>query len=231
MRLKLCIILLLFFVETLLPKTLYYSKFLQKEITASLTLNYYHLDKGKCYLQDYPTSAILDSTCQYDIVFENTNKTLEVNEYIYQLYSYQFSFDFSCSKDNWLTKDGESIYYTKRDIHLDGFERYLPINLLHMNGLIGYDSLAKRYINISGTSLVNEIDISLLKIIDSINVNNVIELKYYNYKPSKIVLDLNENRFSFYSVILKRRMIGNVIYDPQFDSYKLRLENGILINN
>lgn len=226
------IYLLVFFLsfELLVPNSLYYIKYLRKEITASLTLNYYHLDKGKCYLQDYPTSAILDSTCQYEIVFENTNKILEVNDYKYQIYSYYFSFNYSCSKDNWLTKDGESIYYIKRDIHLDGLKRYLPINLLHMNGLIGYDSLAKRYINISGTSLVNEIDISLLKIIDSINVNNIIELKYYNYKPSKIVLHLNENKFSFYSEVLKRRLIGNILYDSEFDSHKVRLENGILIN-
>ncbi len=230
MKLKVCIF-LLFFVETLIPNPVYYAKFLRKEITTSLTLNYYHLYQGKCYFPKYPTFAILDSTCMYSINFKKTDKKLKIRNYNYELYSYNFSFEYSCSKDNWMSENNENIYFDKIDIYSSVNEIYLPINQLHLNGLIAYDSLAGRYLSISGTSVIDDLDIKLLKRLDSINVKNVIELKYFNYNPKEIVLDLIKNEFSLYSEILERRINGNIIYDMQFDSYKLRLENGILINN
>jgi hypothetical protein len=189
----------------------------------------------KCIPEQFKNIAVLDSTCLHDIYITKLNTQIVTPNSNYNLYSYQFDFEFTCSKDNWMSDTAlskKSFYRGRSDIYDEDKKMALSINLLHTNGLVAVDSTGYFNVFISGTSLIEEfVEKIMLQELDSDRLKKVIELRYYNYLPKDIEIDLKRNEFNFYSEILKRRFVGSIKFNEFQNYFELKLQDGILVND
>jgi hypothetical protein len=109
------------------------------------------------------------------------NDKLSISNIEYELLTYKFNFTFSCSSNNWTDTLNHDLFSDTLETYKRSLEYYSAVNKLHLNGLIGYDSVGNRLRSISGTSMVSNIELQLKKDLDSVSILRLINLKYYNY--------------------------------------------------
>ncbi|MFN3195362.1 MAG: hypothetical protein ACE364_05365 [Chlorobiota bacterium] len=221
-------LLLLTSIYTLSTKDFTHYHDLRKEIACSLTLNYFHLSSS-CEDSEYNNVAILDPTCLYNLELRRINDKIIISNIEYELFTYDFNFTFSCSSNNWTDTLNHDLFTDTLETYKSSFEYYSAVNNLHLNGLIGYDSKGNRLRSISGTSMVSNIELQLKKDLDSVSILRLINLKYYNYIPQDINIDLKNLSFNFNSKAINRRIIGNIFFNKHYQYYYLKLTNGVLI--
>lgn len=221
-------LLLLTSIYTLNTKDFTHYYDLRKEIACSLTLNYFH-ESSSCVNSEVSNLAILDPTCLYNLELKKINDKLIISNIEYELFTYKFNFTFSCSSNNWTDTLNHDVFTDTLETYKWSLDYHSAVNNLHLNGLIAYDSVGKRLRSISGTSMVSNIELQLKKDLDSVSILRLINLKYYNYTPQDINIDLKNLSFNFHSKAINRRIIGNIFYNKHYQYYYLKLTNGVLI--
>jgi len=112
-----------------------------------------------------------------------------------------------------------------------GYRLHMPYHVdfpkLHEKGLFGITNDTTAIVFISGTSFNTVIDDYMIDPLSVENVNKVILLKYYNFNPKDIEIDIRNSIFNFYSGRLERFIKGKIL--KKSFGYELKLEEGIMV--
>lgn len=213
---------------------------IRHHIYASLIINYYELKRdgfeiGMSNSLDAFASPMLDSNCYYLFDTTKLNRSFEYRGQEFELFNYEFNFRYFCNGMNW------AIDETMDSLLMNSFGKpigviqsnydstTLEIRMLHRHGLYALSKDSREIVFISGNSLCESIEQYLLDTLNKDKTYKIINLKYYNYMPNEIEIDISNNRFSFYSKTLKRYINGIIIFHESQKYYYLKLENGTMI--
>lgn len=214
--------------------------FLRREIRThiynSILVNFHEFRKDKYINNNYShlnfLNYSLDPNCYYVFDIEKLNKSINYYDLDLELYSYEFNFNSECPIEsvNDLS-DADSLMIRMHGTP-SGVNRFqMPYNIdfpkLHEKGLFGITNDTTAIVFISGTSFNTVIENYMIDTLSVENVNKVILLKYYNFNPKDIEIDIRNSIFSFYSVRLERFIKGKIL--KKSFSYELKLEEGIMV--
>lgn len=184
------------------------------KIEASLILNYYKTNNRRLNI-DFKDDKIFNLEMKY--------KNDSIDFYGSKNYLYTYKLKFSYNPDS-LNIFGETFQRQSR--------KEQEIAKLHLNGLFAVRENDDNYlITISGNSFENFNLLSKKINLVNYSVEELINLKYYNYLPQKLIIDTIRNEFTFFSEVLNRSFVGDYNLDKEYKTYNLNLRNGVLIGD
>ena len=214
--------------------------FLRREIRThiynSILVNFHEFRKDKYINNNYShlnfLNYSLDPNCYYVFDIEKLNKSINYYDLDLELYSYEFNFNSECP----IESVNDLSFYDSLMIRMSGtpsgVNRFqMPYHVdfpkLHKKGLFGITIDTSAIVFISGTSFNEVIENYMIDTLSVENVNKVILLKYYNFNPKDIEIDIRNSIFSFYSGRLERFIKGKIL--TKSFGYELKLEEGIMV--